>query len=281
MRFTSAVSVEGTLSQNNDRTYTIKGADIISPVTRSGGTAYENLSLIGAGSGRIEAKVSLRDGFEAQLLKVKGDIYRLYLSPLSKAGTSATIVVDPGHGGSETGAIYFGSQEKDLNLSMALKLGQVLEQAGCRVVYTRTDDRLVSLPDRVSLANATAADIFVSIHCNAAANPDLAGTMTFYYPSDDTYLNQKRKDLAARVQQNLISRLGTADKGVRTDNFYVIRYTNMPSILVETAFLSNSGDYSILSSEDCQWAIAHAICDGIKSYLESFPSTPSDKPPGW
>jgi len=181
--------------------------------------------------------------------------------------SSTTIVIDPGHGGTDPGAIYFGAKEKDLNLAMGLKLGQALEQAGYQVIYTHSDDNYVSLTNRSLIANNANPALFVSIHCNASTNKALRGTTTYYTVSDNANLNNERLKLATAVQSAMVANLGIGDKGVRTERFLVTRETTMPSILVETGFMSNSQDYSILSNDEKQWVIASSIAQGIVSYL--------------
>lgn len=187
------------------------------------------------------------------------------LEPISTGQT--VIVIDSGHGGTDPGAIYSGANEKDLNLSMGLKLGQTLEQAGYQVIYTRNEDRAVSLANRSQIANTANAALFVSIHCNASTNKDLSGTTTYYSVNENANLTNERLKLATAVQSSLVSNLGISDKGVRTARFQVTRETIMPSILVETAFMSNSNDVAILSNEDKQWVFARSIAQGIVNYL--------------
>ncbi|MGE5396640.1 MAG: N-acetylmuramoyl-L-alanine amidase [Chitinophagales bacterium] len=177
------------------------------------------------------------------------------------------IVIDPGHGGADTGATYFGANEKNLNLAMGLKLGETLKQAGYQVIYTRSNDTFISLANRSLTANTANADLFVSIHCNASTTKTLSGTTTYYTVSDNAVLNKERLQLATAVQSALVSNLRLADKGVRTEGFYVTRETTIPSILVETAFMSNNQDYAVLSNEEKQWVIARSIAQGITNYL--------------
>lgn len=269
LRATHSLTVQELSDSGQPATrWKLVGITLNDKVEQSSGDAYDRIELNQAGAGTAEASVELKTGNLCDLIKVRSDIYRFYFRPIPKPGQPVTVMVDPGHGGSETGAIYYNTQEKKFNLAMGLKLGQTLEQAGYRVLYTRTSDSLITLNERVAIANAEKPDLYVSIHCNAMANsPTVSGTTTYYWPGDEPYLAAQRKQLATALQQGLISSLGTVNKGVRSDQFVVIKYTTMPSALVETMFMSNQQDFERLQSEDVQWQVARGIADGISSYL--------------
>lgn len=181
------------------------------------------------------------------------------------------ICVDAGHGGEDYGAM--GPQktmEKDNNLAIALKLQQKLESNGATVIMTRTSDQSVSynnlgkreeLCQRVMLANDTNADIFVSIHNDSFSNNTSAGTSTFYY-------DEKSYILASFIQNSLIQEINTKNLGVRFASFYVIRYTSMPAVLVEAAFISNPEEELFLASDDGREKIADGIYQGIVRYFK-------------
>ncbi len=177
-----------------------------------------------------------------------------------------TVVVDPGHGGYDPGAVGpTGLKEKDVALSVGLKLGKLLEAKGIRVVYTRSSD-VVSWPSNVSqdlqkrvlISNQANANYYVSIHCNSAV-PDANGTETYWW-NGGSAASQR---LATYVQQELISKLGTTDRKVKTAGFYVIKYTDAPAILAELEFISNPTGEKNLRSEAFQDKSAQALANGI------------------
>jgi N-acetylmuramoyl-L-alanine amidase len=216
------------------------------------------------------------------------------------------VVVDAGHGGRDTGAIGpRGVREKDLTLAIAMKLAARLKQLGFEVLLTRRSDVFVSLDERTRVANDARADLFVSIHCNAARRRKLEGveTWTLNVSSDryaarlaafenaeaDRTVSDLRmiladlatkanasdaRDLAQSVQSSLVrtlrGRVGRVrDHGVKQALFYVLLGTRMPSILVETGFISNPGEEARLRSARFQNGAAEAIARGVKDYVES------------
>lgn len=177
-----------------------------------------------------------------------------------------TVVVDPGHGGYDPGAIGpTGLKEKDVALSVGLKLGKLLEDKGIRVVYTRSSD-VVSWPSNVSqdlqkrvlISNQANANYYVSIHCNSAT-PAASGTETYWWDGGSTASQR----LATYVQQELLSKLGTTDRKVKTAGFYVIKYTDAPAILAELEFISNTTGEKNLRSAEFQDKCAQALANGI------------------
>jgi N-acetylmuramoyl-L-alanine amidase len=182
------------------------------------------------------------------------------------------VCVDPGHGGSDPGALGpTGTMEKDNTLAIALLLKEKLEQNGATVVMTRNADVDVAFADataneelsaRVEVANHIEANLFISIHNDAFTSNTAAGTTTFHYGDKDSV------KLANLVQRSLSDKLGTKNRGARFASFYVLRYTKMPSILVETAFISNPVEEMLLSSVDGRDNAAESICDGILKYFK-------------
>lgn len=183
-----------------------------------------------------------------------------------------TIVLDPGHGGSDPGAIGLaGLQEKAVNLAVSLRVKALLEKAGAKVLMTRQDDRDVFGPNassvdelkaRASVANFKKADIFVSIHSNAAVNRDAEGTTTYYF-------QKTRYDmlLARNLQAGMVQAVGLKDKGILTANFYVIKRTIMPAALVELAFLSNPAEEKMLANPQVQQKFAEGIVQGMERFF--------------
>ena len=178
------------------------------------------------------------------------------------------IVLDPGHGGSDTGAMHNGLVEKEITLDVALRLRTLLIARGWIVRMTRDTDRDVYGPNasdvaelqaRVDVANNAGARLFVSIHANSSTSSVPSGTTSYYYKPQD-------RPLAAAIQARLIALLGTKDDGVIRERFYVIRRTTMPATLIETAFVSNAADAARLRSPNFRQQIAIGIADGIKDY---------------
>lgn len=179
-----------------------------------------------------------------------------------KAGTKGTIVVDPGHGGSDPGAIGpNGLQEKDVVLKVGLKVRDLLESYGYTVVMTRKTDIYVSLQERCDIANNSEADFFISIHNNSFGNSSAHGTETFSY-----YSNDLGAQLARSIQNNLVSALGRYNRGHKTADFYVLRNTKMPSALAELAFISNPTEEALLKTDEFQTKAAKAIVQGIVGF---------------
>ena len=180
------------------------------------------------------------------------------------------VCIDPGHGGSQPGAVgYFGTKEKDITLQVALQLRDVLKNAGVEVVMTRDSDKDVrtakqpnELQARCDVANNSKADVFVSTHCNASDDRTAHGTETWYYPKD-----AKSKTLAQFIQTELVKQIGLRDRGVKQGNYYVTRYTKMPAVLVELAFISNPEEEVLLKNKAFQRKCAVGIANGILRFL--------------
>jgi len=179
------------------------------------------------------------------------------------------IVVDPGHGGSNPGAVGSGTRETDNNLAVSLKLRDKLVKAGVRVIMTRETDRTVApagsslnqeLAARVNIAEANNADMFISVHSNSNPNPAIEGVMTFY-PSG------KSSKLALAVQDAIIKQSGAADKGTSAATFYVLRNTTMLSVLVEMGFVSNAREARALQDDSYRNKIAQGIFNGVGSFF--------------
>lgn len=184
-----------------------------------------------------------------------------------------TIVLDPGHGGSDPGAIGVnGQKEKNITLPIAKYLKADLENMGAKVVMTRTTDVDVYGPNasgvdelqaRVNVANNNGADVFVSIHINSFDNHSVGGIATYYYAK--TGYDAK---LAQKVQDRIASTPGfNGDRGIQPGNLYVLRHTSMPAILVELGFISNPSEEANLTQSSTQQDFAQRIANGIASYF--------------
>ncbi|MCL5736221.1 MAG: N-acetylmuramoyl-L-alanine amidase [Actinobacteria bacterium] len=181
------------------------------------------------------------------------------------------IVVDPGHGGSDSGAVgVAGTLEKNVNLAIGLLLADDLRTAGVGIIMTRNDDSFPSLQDRADIANAAQASLFVAVHNNAvgtAGDPEAArGTETYYWGTSDQYSVQGQL-LAQAIQRNLLEALNSVDRGSHTANFAVLRCTDMPAALAEVGFLTNAEEEAKLITTEYQRAAAQGIAEGILEYL--------------
>jgi N-acetylmuramoyl-L-alanine amidase len=173
------------------------------------------------------------------------------------------VVIDPGHGGKDSGAPGLGGLlEKDVVLPISIKLARILEQNGIQVVLTRDADFFVELQGRVDIAKRVNATLFVSIHANAVSNrPDVNGLEVYYYDSGYT--------LADTVRQAILQNISTLkNRGTRKARFYVLRRNTMPAILVETGYMTGREDNPRLGTPEYQSRMAEGIANGILNYLK-------------
>ncbi|MDD2304621.1 MAG: N-acetylmuramoyl-L-alanine amidase [Prolixibacteraceae bacterium] len=221
------------------------------------------------------------------------------------------VVIDPGHGGKDPGAVSKGIQEKDVVLGIGLKLGKYINEnfPDVKVVFTRNTDVFVPLIDRSRIANRNKADLFISLHANTCGTPSLRGTETFvlglhrsndnldvakkensvilmednyrqtyegFDPNSsesyimfemvqDNYLDQSLS-FADDIQRQFKSRLESSNRGVKQAGFLVLRESSMPSVLVETGFVSNQAEANYLKSEEGQHVIASSIFDAFRKF---------------
>ena len=207
----------------------------------------------------------------------------------SSAGSKpfAVVVLDPGHGGQDSGAMCGGVLEKDLTLDVARRIDRLLNSEGIATLMTRVADTYVSLADRAAFTNRVRKCIFVSIHFNEDNKPVASGVETYYAahqitagsflaswlpflwrPLSDSP-NPESQNLAALVQEALVARTRSIDRGTEARQFFVIANVTSPAILIEGGFLTNKEDISKLASEDYRDQIAAAIADGILRYRDA------------
>jgi len=172
------------------------------------------------------------------------------------------VVVDPGHGGKDSGAVGLGGlQEKDIILPISQQVAAILEKHGVQAVLTRTSDYFVDLAPRVEMTQRLNADLFVSIHANSIDNrPDVNGLETYYYDSGQR--------LAQTIQHSILQSIDEPNRGVRRARFYVLRNNSIPAVLVETGFVTGAVDAPRLGSPAYQHQMATAIADGILQYIQ-------------
>jgi len=239
----------------------------------------------------------------------------------NKIGKQMVVVIDPGHGGKDPGAVSKGIQEKDVVLGIGLKLGKYISESypDVKVIFTRNSDVFVPLIDRSRIANKNKADLFISLHANTCGTPSLRGTETFvlglsrsnenldvakkensvilrednyketyqgFDPNSsesyimfelvqNTYLDQSLS-FADAIQQQFKSRLESSNRGVKQAGFLVLRESSMPSVLVETGFVSNQAEANYLKSDEGQHVIANSIFNAFRKFKtkSSGTSTP-------
>ena len=224
-----------------------------------------------------------------------------------------TIIIDPGHGGRDAGAIgrRVRLKEKDLNLAIAKKLRTALEEHGIRVIMTRDSDIFIPLEERVRIANSSGADLFVSIHINASRSRSMNGFECYYLSEAtndnaraleafenatlktdkgtvvehsssldktlwDMKLTENRResaqlagDICSAVDNSLVAR----NRGVKTARFYVIKFTRIPSVLVEVGYLSNKFEELKLKDDSYADRMADVIAKGILTYKNKYERT--------
>ena len=195
--------------------------------------------------------------------------------------TKRSIFLDPGHGGSDPGAISGGVREKDLTLSVYNKVSSKLASLGYTVLTSRNVDKDVDLVDRADQANKANADMLLSIHFNAGGRGIARGIETYYYQATadrvpkinkENHNNPERlersRKLANKVQQNLLYQTGANDRGVKRASFTVLRETSIPSILVELGFIDNPEERNKIKTNEYQERLANGIVDGIVEYYK-------------
>ena len=174
------------------------------------------------------------------------------------------IVLDPGHGGTDPGAVVGEIYEKDINLAIALMVRDILaEQENIVVSMTRDDDSYPSLTERDEFANKIDADLYVSIHANALDDTSYSGLFTFYYAD-----MRNSKKPAELIQNAASAETGAISRGVRTENYTVLRKTNMPAVLVETGFMTCQEELTLLCDIEYQMKMAKGIAKGIEIFAE-------------
>jgi len=220
------------------------------------------------------------------------------------------VVIDAGHGGHDAGAVANGVREEDVTLAIARRLGRMVEERlGMRVVYTRADDRFITLGGRGEIANASCGKLFISIHANSGASASAHGTETYFLAphrtesarqvmerendvvrmeSDgDLYADfgnaggimgalamgayqEESQELAGLVETEIGRGLGRRTRGVKQAGFIVLWRASMPAILVETGFITNPDEARYLASSDGQEAIAGGIFRAVRTYKDSY-----------
>lgn len=273
-----------------------------SPVVMSGGAIFVPISFIKNGLGHI-----VPPAYEAPKIGYG----------LPEAGpkefTIRTIVVDPGHGGRDPGAISrkFKMREKHITLAISKKLKNILEERGIKIIMTRQTDTFVSLPKRSEMANKSGADLFVSVHINASRTKSLNGFECYYLSEAaddnaraieafensslklgdsalaehstkldkalwDMTLTENRREsaeLAGRICDSVGKGLLAKNRGIRTARFYVLKRTRIPAVLVEAGYISNKEEEMKFNDQAYLDRMAEALAKGILAYKGEYENT--------
>lgn len=197
----------------------------------------------------------------AETVKPKQKMRNIEISKIPLPLQGRTIVVDPGHGGHDPGYVgKSGIFEKFLNLKIALKLKKLLADAGAKVIMTRTKDVSIRNKEVVNITNKNNADIFIAIHLNCYPNPRIGGSETYYF-------NPQSKKFAAVMQRALCNTIKSRNRGVKKQTYYIIHHAKMPSILVESAYLTNPREEKLILTPKYQSQVAYGMYKGIKEYV--------------
>jgi N-acetylmuramoyl-L-alanine amidase len=203
--------------------------------------------------------------------------------PLIAPGKKVVVVLDPGHGGQDSGAICGDVFEKDLTLDVALRAELLLRAAGFTTVLTRDDDRYVSLAERASVGNREGNSLFVSIHFNDSPREAASGVETYYSMrqssrpgflwwlpfldwTDSSPLAAESERLASSLQAALVVGTNAFDRGIKVEQFYVLANVQRPAALIEGGFMTNKADVAKLAMAEYRSRIATAIITGLERY---------------
>ncbi len=210
-------------------------------------------------------------------------------SQATRPGTSkpfAVVVLDPGHGGQDSGAMCAGVMEKDLTLDVARRVDRLLDSEGIATLMTRLGDSYVSLADRAAFGNRVNDGIFISIHFNEDNKPVASGVETYYaahqlnsgsiFASWLPFFSRpasnspkpESQSLAGFIQEALVARTRSIDRGTQAKQFFVIANVTSPAVLIEGGFITNKDELSKLANEDYRDQLAAAVADGILRYRD-------------
>ena len=187
----------------------------------------------------------------------------LLIAAIASSDAKPVVVLDPGHGGKDNGARWYGISEKTLNLDVAKRVEVLLKKRGIPVVMTRRTDTFISLDYRAKIANRHADAVFVSIHFNAHSNRSIKGIETFY-------ISSKGKNLAQNIQKRLANRINTNDRGSKKNHFAVLTKTRGVAALVECGFISNHWENRRCATTWFRDILAQEIASGIAAYCNTL-----------
>jgi N-acetylmuramoyl-L-alanine amidase len=261
-RFEVAENIIRKLNLSTNSTYLASGLDFADALTGSVLAAKKNAPLL------LTIPTKLPNETKSIIQDKTINSFSILGGPASVNNNSTallgkTIVLDPGHGDHDAGASANGLKEKNVVLDVGLRTRTKMINAGAKIVMTRSDDSFLSLTQRTTISNNSGADSFISIHSNAAESPSAHGSEVYY---NTAFSGPESKRLAEEIQKELVKRIGTSDRGEKTANFQVIKYTRIPSILVELGFITNSDDAAKLGSSTYRQKAADAIFYGTINF---------------
>jgi N-acetylmuramoyl-L-alanine amidase len=211
--------------------------------------------------------IKIEEGVDGKAIKViisrnSEEDTKTIEKPIKKTKNSNKVVIDPGHGGTDYGAIREGINEKDITLDISKRVQSILLSKGIKAVLTRDDDTFVSLEDRVDFSESEEPEIFISVHVNSAVSTDPNGIETHWY-------HDYSKPLAEIIHKHFVKEIPTAkDRGLFKSKFYVINHTTSPAVLCEIGFLSNPEERNEIITDKRKQQTAKAIAEGIIDYLK-------------
>ena len=174
------------------------------------------------------------------------------------------VVLDAGHGGEDGGTVEQAATEKEINLAVVLKLKELLEEQGIRVVLTRDKDIFMKLEERVQIANGEKADLFISIHCNYYEKDSSIYGLECYYCKS----GEEGKHYAERIMETIEESKNIVSRNVKPADYYILKNTTVPAVLVEIGYLSNYNERNQLMSEEYQEKLAGELVKGIVKGME-------------
>ena len=174
------------------------------------------------------------------------------------------VVLDAGHGGEDGGTVEQAATEKEINLAVVLKLKELLEEQGIRVVLTRDKDIFMKLEERVQIANGEKADLFISIHCNYYEKDSSIYGLECYYCKS----GEEGKHYAEKIMETIEESKNIVSRNVKPADYYILKNTTVPAVLVEIGYLSNYNERNQLMSEEYQEKLAGELVKGIVKGLE-------------
>ena len=196
------------------------------------------------------------------------DVVKEQVSEIDKS--NPVIIIDPGHGGEDPGKVGINDiLEKDINLQISMKVRDLMEEVGIEVVMTREDDKVPErkkedLENRVELINKTRPTIALCIHQNSYTSPEIFGAQVFYHTK-----TAEAVDIATLVQESLRAIDTNNTREIKkNDTYYMLKFSEVPTIIVECGFLTNPTEAQKLATEEYQDEVAFAICEGIVKWLD-------------
>jgi N-acetylmuramoyl-L-alanine amidase len=237
-------------------------------------------------------RVEGNQAFISRLDLVKGLEPRLRPEKIEGLGPVETVVLDPGHGGHNNGAVSRYGFEKDFALDVALRARELLEAQRYKVVVTRSSDIFIPLEERAAIANRTANSIFVSIHFNHAYRgagietfyasqkvpPETAWTWVGFFNKPQAVNADNGETLAGFIQASMVMRTEATNRGIRGRPLYVVRHTRGPAALVECGFISNPFEARLIANTEYRDRLSKALAEGVMSYTKSRPRPPATAP---